>query len=298
MLSGEAVKVTRTVLVILLSVHIAISPVLASAGTITKVLPEGTRVYFRLDQVVSGKRGDAEVGEIVQCSVWRDVDLQGIVLIKAGTRGTCKVESIKHSNIAGIKGKLVIGALDTKAIDGQPVQLTGGYGKEGTGRMALAISLGVLFLIPILIPGGAAVLPDGTIFDAYSGPDIPVAASGKAGDLPAINLHGAVAPLTADVLLDEFMNPDSKPEVFKIHITKQGAPPLQFVIDSINGKSVDPMPLTVSESKTVDGDTDVVATIKIKTLAKQFQKGINRFEVAYVENNERMAVETILNIQF
>lgn len=262
------------------------------------MLPEGTRVYFRLDQVVSGKRGDAEEGDLVQCSVWRDVDLQGIVLVKAGTRGTCKVQSVKHANIVGIKGKLVIAALDTKTTDGQPLQLTGGYNKEGKSRMALSISLGVVLLLPLaFITGSPAILPEGTIFDAYSGPDVPVTVQGEASNLPAISLGGLLLPLTADVLLDDFMIPNAKPEVFKIHITKQGALPAQFVIDSVNGKAVDALPLAVTESRLVDGGADVIATISIKTLAKHFQKGINRFEVAYTENGERTAVETILNIQ-
>ena len=119
----------RRTQVCLLSLLLALQPGLVSAGTMTKVLPEGTRVYFRLDQVVSGKRGEAEAGDLVQWSVWRDGDLQGILLVKAGTRGTCKVQSVKHANIVGIKGKLVIAALDSKTVDGQPLQLTGGYNK-------------------------------------------------------------------------------------------------------------------------------------------------------------------------
>jgi hypothetical protein len=282
----------------LFSILLAVQPGHVSAGTMTKMLPEGTRVYFRLDQVVSGKRGDAEEGDLVQCSVWRDVDLQGIVLVKAGTRGTCKVQSVKHANIVGIKGKLVIAALDTKTTDGQPLQLTGGYNKEGKSRMALSISLGVVLLLPLaFITGSPAILPEGTIFDAYSGPDVPVTVQGEASNLPAISLGGLLLPLTADVLLDDFMIPNAKPEVFKIHITKQGALPAQFVIDSVNGKAVDALPLAVTESRLVDGGADVIATISIKTLAKHFQKGINRFEVAYTENGERTAVETILNIQ-
>ena len=284
--------------VFLFSILLAAQPGLVSAGTMTKVLPEGTRVYFRLDQVVSGKRGDAEEGDLVQCSVWRDVELQGIVLVKAGTRGTCKVQSVKHANIVGIKGKLVIAALDTKTADGQLLQLTGGYNKEGKSRMALSISLGVVLLLPLaFITGSPAVLPDGTIFDVYSGPDVPVTVQGEASSLPAISLGGLLLPLTADVLLDDFMVPNAKPEVFKIHITKQGAPPTQFVIDSVNGKAVEALPLAVTESRLVDGGIDVIATISIKTLGKHFQKGINRFEVAYTENGERTAVEAILNIQ-
>ena len=36
----------------------------------------------------------------------------------------------------------------------------------------------------------------------------------------------------------------------------------------------------------------------IKPLAKRFTKGINRFDVAYNMNGERVATEVVLNIQF
>lgn len=273
-------------------------PTVSFASSYTKVLPEGTRVYFRLDQEVSGKRGRAQAGDSVQCSVWRDVDLQGVVLVKAGTHGNCKVESVKHANIAGIKGKIVIGALDTRAVDDQPLQLTGGYNKEGKSRMALSISLGVIVFVPLIfITGSPAVLPQGTVFDAYTGPNLPVVVQGESSAPPAIDLGGLVAPFTAEVLLDDFTKPGAKPEIFKIHVTRQGALPGQLVIDNVNGKAVEPMPLTVLEQKTTDGNADAIVTIGIKTLAKHFQKGINRFEVSFTENGVRTAKEVILNIQ-
>jgi hypothetical protein len=179
---------------------LVVGPDVCAAATMTKMLPEGTRVYFRLDQAVSGRRGRAEAGDIVQSSVWRDMEPQGIVFVKAGTHGTCKVESVTHADIAGVKGKLVIGALDTKTVDGQPLQLTGGYNKEGKSRMAMSISLGVIVFVPLIfITGAPAELPEATIFDAYSGPAMPVTVQGEASSLPAINLAGVMAPLTADI---------------------------------------------------------------------------------------------------
>jgi hypothetical protein len=124
-----------------------------------------------------------------------------------------------------------------------------------------------------------------------------VAIQTDAASLPAINLGGLLAPLTAEVLLDEFLQANAKPEDFRIHIVTQGAQPTQFVIDSVNSKTIEALPLEISQSKVVDGNLDVIARIKIKTLAKFFQKGINRFEVSFKDQNGRTAVETILNIQ-
>jgi hypothetical protein len=281
----------------LLIASLALMPNYAMSIGSSKVLPEGTRLYLKLDQHVSGKRGDAEPGDIVPCSVWRDVDLQGVVLVKSGTRATCKVESVKHANIAGIKGKIVLAALDTKTVDGQMLQLTGGYNKEGKSRMALSISLGVLVFLPLIfITGSAAELPVGTVIDVYSGPDMPVAVNSGSSSIPAISLGGMASPFSADVVLDDFMVPNAKPEVFKIKISNGDAVPSGYVIDNVNGKPIEAIALQMGGSQATSKDTRI-GTVSIKTLSKHFQKGINRFEVAYSENGQRRATEVILNIQ-
>lgn len=280
------------------AVFLLLFPMVSPAMVQTKILPEGTRVYLKLDQLVSGKRGEAEAGDIVGCSVWRDVDLQGVVLVKAGTKAICKVESVKHANIAGIKGKLVLAAMDTTAIDGQKLQLTGGYNKDGKSRMALSISLAAIVFVPLIfITGSAAELPEGTVIDAYTGPDLPVVLQNGNNQPQAISLSGLASVFSAEVVLDEFMVANAKPELFKIQILKPGALPAKFVIDNVNGKPVEPMTLVITESKTINGNTQTVATISIKTLSKTFQKGINRFEISYMENGQRLSTEVILNIQ-
>lgn len=282
----------------LLIASLALMPNYAMSMGSSKVLPEGTRLYLKLDQSVSGKRGDAEPGDIVPCSVWRDVDLQGVVLVKSGTRATCKVESVKHANIAGIKGKIVLAALDTRTVDGQMLQLTGGYNKEGKSRMALSISLGALVFLPLIfITGSAAMLPEGTVIDTYTGPDMPVAVNSSANSAPVISLSGMMSPFSADVVLDDFMVPNAKPEVFKIKISNGGSAPAGYVIDNVNGKPIAGIPLVIAESKSAGGNTMVVATVSIKTLSQHFQKGINRFELSFLENGQRKSTEVILNIQ-
>lgn len=282
----------------LLAVSVVLYPNFAFASTSTKNLAEGTRVYLKLDQLVSGKRGDAEAGDMVGCSVWRDVDQQGVVLVKAGTKATCKVESVKHANIAGIKGKIVLQALDTTAVDGQKLQLTGGYDKTGKSRMALTISLAAVVAWPLIfITGSAAQLPEGTVIDAYSGPNIQIALQNGSNAPQAINLSGMASVFSAEVQLDEFLVPNAKPENFKIEVVNPNALPSKLVIDNVNGKSITAIPMTIAESKTINGNTVAIATVNIKTLSQHFQKGINRFELSYMENGQRKSAETILNIQ-
>ena len=96
-----------------------------------RVLPAGTRAYIALDQSVSSERGESDVGMTVACRIWRDVENDGIVFIRAGTPASCRVERVKRNNIGGVGGKISIGGFEVRAADGQRVFLQGGYNKEG-----------------------------------------------------------------------------------------------------------------------------------------------------------------------
>jgi hypothetical protein len=46
-----------------------------------------------------------------------------------------------------------------------------------------------------------------------------------------------------------------------------------------------------------DGRASAVAETATKTIARDFVKGINRFEVSYIENGQRQATEVVMNVQ-
>jgi hypothetical protein len=177
--------------------------------------------------------------------------------------------------------------------------LSGGYNKEGAGHKAVVWTVGLLLLWPILfVPGGNAELPPGTVFDASTVNDLkfeieeqPVASR------RTIDLTGLGDSYTAEIRLDEFLSQE-KPEVLKIKITADNPFPQSFVIDSVNGKAIDPLKLKVGDPEVGDDDTSsAVAEIKIKPLAKHFQKGINRFDVSYGEGEDKKSREVILDVQ-
>lgn len=270
----------------------------AYGAEVVKTLPAGTRLYLSLEKQVTSRRGEVDVGETVPCRVWRDVEHEGSIIIKGGTPAGCRVDKVKRSNMGGNQGTLSIGGMDTKAVDGQTVMLQGGYNKEGGSRRAAVWTVGLLLFWPALfVPGRAAELPPGTLFDVSTVNDTKLRVE-MPDTAPAVtlNLSSITGSFRAEPMLEEFLA-QQKPEILKLRVTKDEPLPSGFVIDSVNGKMIDPIPLTLTPATVTDGMAQVVCEAKIKPLAKYFQKGINRFEVAYTEAGARTGTEVVLDIQ-
>ncbi len=279
-------------------VQLSLAPALsAQAAEGGPGLNAGTRMYLSLDENVSSARGGDDVGTMVRCRVWRDVEERGVVFIKAGTPATCRVSKVSRRNMAGTEGKVAIDGVETRATDGQNVMLSGGYNKEGAGHKVVVWTVGLLLLWPVLfVPGGNAELPPGTVFDVSTVNDLRLAGQ-EAAAPRRVNLTGLGGPsFTADFMLDDFVA-QPKHDTFRIKVAKNGALPRALVIDSVNSKTIEAIPLSVKDVTLKDGDATAVAEVSAKTLAKFFARGINRFEVAYTEDGQRHATEVIMDVQ-
>jgi hypothetical protein len=258
-------------------------------------LPSDTRVYVETKQDLIAKGDRVQQGQAVRSQVWRDVVVNGHVLIAAGTPVIAKVDQVKNRQIAGVKGSMTIGAYETESVDGQVIQLSGGYHKEGKSRMALSITLGVLFILPILIPGKAAELPAGTVFDAYIDKswqiDVPDSSSVR-----KLNLSNFGADISAELLYEKFES-EEKPKYFEFQITVPQDASREFVIDRVNSEVIKPLKLKNVSEFIEDDEAVVNAQIKIKTLLKKFAKGINTIEIASVDGEERVAAKLTIDIE-
>ena len=284
-------------LICVLALALSIGPTLSEALAAPRSLSAGTRLYLSTDRGVSSRRGDVDVGEIIPCRVWRDVELGGTTFIKGGTPATCRIDKVSRSNMGGVQGKVSIAGVETHAVDGQTVMLTGGYNKEGGGRKAVVWTVGLLLLWPALfVPGGAAELPPGLVFDVSTVNDVRLEGV-EPSARPTIHLAGIKTGLSGEFWLDDFVN-QAKPETFRLKLAASDTLPSPLMIDSVNGKSIDPVTVNVHDQKTVDGSPEAIGDIKVKALSKYFSKGINRFDVAYQDGGERKAVEVSLDIQF
>ena len=284
-----------TALALLAAIQVVSAPVAASANP--TALPAGTRMYLSLDETVSSARGGDDVGTVVRCRVWRDVENAGVVFIKAGTPATCRVEKVSRRNIGGFEGKVAVSGVETRSVDGQTVMLAGGYNKDGDGHKAVVLTVGILLFWPALfVPGGNAELPPGTVMDVSTVNDLQLAANVEP-PTRSIDLRGIGNPgLSAEFMVDDFVN-QPKHDTFRIKVAKEGQLPGKLVIDNVNGKPVEAIPLTVKDTAAKEGETSGVAEVGAKSLAKYFQRGINRFEVAYDEGGQRRSTEVVMDVQ-
>jgi hypothetical protein len=262
-------------------------------------IPANTRIYVELDQDVSGKKKHTKEGQTVRASVWRDVRVNGVTVIKSGAPVLVRVDSIKNAKIAGVKGKMTLGAYETTLANGNPVQLTGGYNKKGKGRIALSATLTAFLCWPcIFIKGKAANLSRGTVFDAYTDQSAIyyTLSTGQAAN--RVDLSGVLGNgLTVEVLYDELEGVE-KPEIFAFAISAPLENSGRFDIDRINGVAVDPISVSVVSNGT-DGDRESFrGEVAIKALGKEFKKGINTFEMATLSHGQRLAKEVVLDVQF
>ncbi|MCH8135980.1 MAG: hypothetical protein IIB77_08395 [Proteobacteria bacterium] len=259
-------------------------------------LPIDTRVYVETMETLVAKGGRVRQGDLVRSKVWRDVVVGNKVVIAAGTPVIARVDSVKGRSIAGIKGKMTIGAYETESVDGQSIQLSGGYGKEGKGRMALSIVGAVLFIPLIFIPGSAAEMPAGSVFDSYVGRSFQIevedAPKNRVIDLTSFSSD----EITAELLYEKLAQQE-KPKNFEFLITVPEEAPRAFVIDRINGERIKPIKLKHQSEVIEDEEAMINVTVKIKTLIKKFRKGINTIEIAYGEGEERISTEIVVNLQ-
>jgi hypothetical protein len=264
------------------------------------MLPAGSQIYLELEDKVTSAHGDDDVGTIVRCQVWRDVESQGVLFVKGGTPATCRVNKVSHNGMAGGRGRVAVGAVETRTVDDQSVMLAGGYNKEGASHSAVVWTTTILLFWPaIFIHGGNAVIPPGTVFDASIVNDLTLASYASAGAPKTIDLRASSfggGDLTADFMLDDFIA-QPKHEIMRIKLGKGDRLPSRILVDRINDKLVDPIPVTLKDVVVGNGAASAIAEVPTSALAKHFVKGINRFDLSYTDGTDRKATEVIINVQ-
>lgn len=257
----------------------------------TVTIPFGTSIYCELDQAVTTRQKEAhavQVGDIVQAHVWKDVWVDGHVVIAAGSPLFAKVDRMKKARMAGQKGYLVLEVLNVQAVDRTDVPIDGGYDRSGKGRMGVTIGLSVALAWPfVFLKGKNVFLEPGTIFDAVVRASTEVEVPEVA---PAVPVE-TPRDFSVEVDYDE-LDPDRKIKVLPLIIQVAEEDLGQARIISVNGSKISPVQVNLLGD---DAEADIYkAHVNFKQLSKYFTRGMNRFEV---EVGEQRA-EVVLEIEF
>jgi len=154
---------------------LALLLILPAFATAQIKLQAGTEIIVAFDQDVSSKY--LAPGQEIPLSLKKNIDLGGIILVKAGAPGKARVKSVQPAGKAGKPGKIVVELLELeigsayKTLDDQPIMLEakdGPLSAEGKGKKTLSY----LLIFGLFIKGGEAVIPADSIIQAKIKADV------------------------------------------------------------------------------------------------------------------------------
>ncbi len=151
-------------------------PAPGTAEAETLILPRRTPVYAIFIHDVSSKRTETAAGDVLTAEVYRDIEVDGKVVLAEGAELKLRVVEAQKRRMLGRKGRLVLEPISAEAVDGSEILLEGLYLRDGKGRKVATGVLTVLVAWPFLfLHGKNAVVPAGTVFETEVYDDTPVA---------------------------------------------------------------------------------------------------------------------------
>lgn len=141
----------------------------------TLILPRRTTVLAVFTQDVTSKKTETAAGDVVLAEVYRDVEVDGKVVIAAGAELKLRVVKAQKRRMLGRKGSLTFEPISVEAVNGYEIPLEGVYMRDGKGRKVATGVLTVLVAWPFLfLHGKNAKVPAGTVFETEVYDDTPV----------------------------------------------------------------------------------------------------------------------------
>lgn len=147
----------------------------AAAPTANAILRAGTPIQLRMMEEVTTKKKAARVGQRFQLEVAAPVEMNGTVIVPAGTPAWGEITEVRNKGMWGKSGKLSARALYLR-INGRQIRLTGTFDDKGiTGTAGV---VGAIALVPIagfFMTGTSATLPKGGEVGAFIDEDVELA---------------------------------------------------------------------------------------------------------------------------
>ena len=164
---------------------------IAQQRTNNAVLRAGTPVHLRFMETVTTKKKAATVGQRVQLEIATPVEVNGVVVIPAGTPAWAEITSVRNKGMWGKSGKLE-GRLLYARVNSRQIRLSGTFDDKGTTGTAGVV--GAIAIAPIagfFMTGTSAELPQGGEVGGFIDEDVELA---FVDTRPAPMVVGAPAP--------------------------------------------------------------------------------------------------------
>lgn len=154
---------------------VAAPPAIAPIATTNAVLRAGTPVQLRLMEEITTEKKAAKVGQRFMLEVAAPVEINGVVVVPAGTPAWAEITEVRNKGMWGKSGKLNARLLYIR-VNGRQIRLTGSFDDKGVTGTAGVI--GAVALVPVVgffVTGTSAVFPKGGEVGGFIDEDVPLA---------------------------------------------------------------------------------------------------------------------------
>lgn len=166
--------------------------VISAPATNNAILRAGTPITLRILEEVTTKNKQARVGQRVKMEVAAPVEVNGVVVIPAGSPAEGEITSVRNKGMWGKSGHLNARALFTR-VNGRQIRLAGSFDDKGTtGTAGVVASIALVPIAGFFVTGTSAVLPAGGQVPAFIDEDVELA---FANTRPAPMVIEAPAPM-------------------------------------------------------------------------------------------------------
>jgi hypothetical protein len=151
-----------------------IAPITAPV-TSNAILRAGTPVSLRLLQEVTTRKKGARVGQRINMEIAAPVEVNGVVVIPAGTPAWGEVTDVRNKGMWGKSGHLEARALYAR-VNGRQIRLTGTFDDKGvTGTAGVVAAAVFVPVVGFFVTGTSAKLPQGGTVNAFIDEDVELA---------------------------------------------------------------------------------------------------------------------------
>jgi hypothetical protein len=136
-------------------------------------IPAGTKVYFKLDQVVTSKT--AKPSDTFTLTVSSDVSSGSSIVIPVGTKASGEVIHAQKARGLGKAGELLV-TIRSIDLNGQPIKMRAFQPFQGKNNSTTALAMSqVIGPFAGFIKGGEIEMPEGTLVQANVAVDTVIA---------------------------------------------------------------------------------------------------------------------------